>query len=107
MFKYYLNKSFSLFFILGFLFIPLTFDGLDYQYLLTRFLFLKPVAWIQNHLFSDAIKNIDFSSDTIGLNILLCLLLAIACTVIALLDFFKIKSHKVILLFRFCATYYI
>jgi hypothetical protein len=107
MFKPWLNKSFALFCILGFLFIPLTFDGLDFQYQLTRFLFLQPVSWIQNHFFSEAIKNIDFSSDTIGLNILLCLLLAIACIVIALLDLFKIKSYKVIPLFRFLAAYYI
>jgi len=105
--KTWLNKVFSLFFIAGFIFIPLTFYGLYYQYLLTKFLFLKPVSYIQNHFFGYAIKNIDFSSDTIALNILLCLLLALAFILILLLDFLKVRTFKIIPFFRSLSAYYI
>src|SRR5258708_15143340 len=107
MLKTYLNKGLSLFFILGFLFIPLTFYGLDYQFLLTRFFFLKPVTFIQNHFFAYAIQRIDFSSDTIGLNILLCLLLAISFLGVLLLNVFKIASSKIIPFFKSLSAYYI
>jgi len=107
MFKGYLTKVFSLFFILGFVFIPLTFYGLYFQYGLTRFVFLKPVAFIQNHFFTGAIQNIDFSSDTIGLNILLCLLLMMAFLLILLLYFFKIRSDKIDQVFKSVSVYYI
>ena len=107
MLKTYLNKVLSLFFILGFLFIPLTFCSLDYQYLLTRFFFLKPVTFIQNHLFTNAIQRIDFSSDTIGLDIFLCLLLAISFCGVLLLNFFKINASKIIPFCKSLSAYYI
>ena len=106
-FKSYSVTTLSLFFILGILFIPLTFYGLDFQYILTKFIFLKPVGFVQSHFFSGAIKNIDFSSDTIGLNILICFLLAIAFLSIALLSFLKIESSKIIILFKSLTPYYI
>ncbi len=74
----YFSAVFVLFFTLGFVFIPLTFYSFGDQYRLTKFLFLKPVTFLQTEFFSQAIQNIDFSSDTIGLNILLCLLLLLA-----------------------------
>jgi hypothetical protein len=107
MYKTYLNKTLSLFFILGFIFIPLTFFGLDYQYQLTRFLFSGPVSFIQNHFFPDAINNIDFSSDTIGLNILLVLLFIIALFIVLLLDLFSIRFALIIPLFKLLSAYYI
>jgi len=107
MLKTYLNKALSLFFILGFLFIPLTFYGLDFQYLLTRFFFLKPVAFIQDHFFAYAIQRIDFSSDTVGLNILLWLLLAISFFVVLLLNVFKVNSSKIIPFFKSLSAYYV
>ncbi len=107
MLKTYLYKSLSLFFILGFLFIPLTFYGLAWQYSLTRFLFFKPVVFIQDHFFTGAIKNIDFSSDTVSLNILLCLLLALAFSVTLLLQIFKINTAKIISFTRYVSVYYI
>src|ERR1700749_1070501 len=100
MLKTYFNKVFSLFFILGFLFIPLTFYGLDFQYRLTSFLFLKPVVFIENQCFANAIKTVDFSSDTIGLNILLTLLLIAAAICILLLNTFKVKSSKIAPVFK-------
>lgn len=105
--KTYLDKVISLFFIEGFVFIPLTFYGPGYQYLLTKFFFLKPVAFIQNHFFRDAIKNIDFSSDTIALNILLCLLLVIAAIIVLLLHLLKIRSPEIVVFTRSLSAYYI
>jgi len=89
MLKSYLHKAFSVFFILGFLFIPLTFFGWDFQYRLTRFIFLRLVTFIQNHLFKGAISTVDFSSDTIAFNILICLLVALALIIAILLYRFK------------------
>jgi len=107
MLKTYLYKSLSLFFILGFLFIPLTFYGLNWQNSVTRFFYLEPVVFIQDHFFVGALKNVDFSSDTIGLNILLCLLLTTALFVILLLHVFKINSSKLISFGRYLSAYYI
>ena len=106
MLKFYLKKTLSLFSILGFLFIPLTFFESDYQYRITNFLFLSPVTFIQNHFFPAAITNIDFSSDTIGLNILLGLLLITAFLVVLILDLFKIRSSWIIAIFPLLSTYY-
>lgn len=106
MYKAYFNNALLLFFILGFIFIPLTFFGLDYQYQLSRFLFLGPVLFIQHYFFPDAISNIDFSSDTIGLNILLILLFIISLLVVLLLTVFKIRL-KVQPLFSILSIYYI
>jgi hypothetical protein len=107
MLKIYLKKTLSLFSILGFLFIPLTFFGSDYQYRLTTFLFLRPVTFIQNHFFPTAITNIDFSSDTIGLNILLGVLLITAFLAVLILDLFKIRSAMIIAIFRLLSAYYL
>ncbi|HEX6428170.1 MAG TPA: hypothetical protein VF008_10810 [Niastella sp.] len=107
MFKLYLKKSLSLFSIVGFLFIPLTFFGFDYQYRLTKFIFLTPVSFIQDHFFPHALKNIDFSSDTISLNILLALLLIISFLVVLILELFKIRSAGITPLFKFLSAYYL
>lgn len=107
MLKSYLHKAFSIFFILGFIFIPLTFYGLAFQYWLTRFVFLKPVSFIQNHFFVQAIKTIDFSSDTIAFNILLSLLLATAFTLTGLLSFFKTDISKTKAWFSSISAWYL
>lgn len=103
----YFKKTFAVFSIVGFLFIPLTFFAFDYQYQVTRFIFLTPVTFIQDHLFSHAIKNIDFSSDTIGLNILLGLLLIISFFLVFLLQFFKVSTTRIVPLFKLLSVYYI
>jgi hypothetical protein len=104
MYKAYFNKAVSLFFILGFIFIPLTFFGLDYQSRLTKFLFSGPVSFIQHHLFPGSISNIDFSSDTIGLNILLVLLLLIA---LLLVGIFRNRFRLIEPLCRLLSAYYV
>lgn len=103
----YLKNSFSVFCVLGFLFIPLTFFGSGIQHLLTTFIFLKPVAFIQDQFFPHAIKNIEFSSDTISLNILLGLLLISAFLLVLVLKFFRISSERIIPLFKILSAYYI
>ena len=107
MLKTYFDRSISLFFISGFLFIPLTFLGVDYQSSITQFFFTKPVAFIQHNFFANTLTRIDFSSDTIGLNILLCLLLAIAFLVVLSLNFLKINSAKLVSAYRSLSAYYI
>lgn len=103
----YLKKSFAVFSILGFLFIPLTFLGFEHQYKITKFIFLAPVAFIQDRLFPHAIKNIEFSSDTISLNILLGLLLILSLLLVLGLQFFKVRSARIIPLFKLLSAYYI
>ena len=107
MLKSYINKTFSVFFTLGFLFIPLTFYGLSFQYWLTRFIFLQPITFIQNHFFTQAIKTIDFSSDTIALNILLSLLLAMAFVLTGLSGVFKINISKITQWFSSVSAWYL
>lgn len=103
----YFKKSFAVFSLLGFLFIPLTFLGFDFQYQITKFIFYSPVAYIQVHYFPDAIKNIEFSSDTIGLNILLGLLLIISLLLVLGLQFFRFSTERIIPLFKLLSAYYI
>lgn len=106
MLKTYLTKAIALFFILGFVFVPLTFFGLNLQYQVTRFLFLRPVTFLQNHFFKGAISNADFSSDTVGLNILMLLLLILAFLSVWLLDIFKVRPARIVTAFKsFSACY--
>jgi hypothetical protein len=74
---------------------------------LTRWLFLKPVAYLQYYWFAGAINNIDFSSDTVALNLLLCLLLVLALLVVLVLDVFKIRSGGIVRLFKAVSPWYI
>src|ERR1700761_9806474 len=101
--KAYLKQSAALFFILSIVFIPLTFFGFDFQSRLTALLFTRPVAFLQDHFFINALKRIDFSSDTIALNLLLFLLLIIAFIAIGVMWIFKLKSAKIITVFQFIA----
>jgi hypothetical protein len=103
----YIKNSFSLFAIAGFLFIPLTFFAFDYQYQVTRFIFLAPVTFIQNRFFPHAIKNIEFSSDTIALNILLGLLLIISFLLVLVLQLVRINTTRIIPLFKLLSAWYI
>jgi hypothetical protein len=97
----------AVFLLLSFLFVPLTFNGKDWQFGLTQFLFEKPIAWLQKAFFPNALSNIDFSSDTIALNLLLLLLLILAVMVTRCLIFFRIKTKKIIEVTRTISCYYI
>ncbi|MET3883440.1 hypothetical protein ABIE54_002329 [Chitinophagaceae bacterium OAS944] len=103
----YFKRSFAVFSLLGFLFIPLTFLEFDFQYQITKFIFYSPVAFIQNQFFPNAIKNIEFSSDTIGLNILLGLLLIISLLLVVGLQFFRLSTERIIPLFKLLSAYYV
>lgn len=105
--KIYAQKVLALFFILAFIFIPLTFYGKDFQFLVTNFLFKKSILFIQQSFFKGAIPNIDFSSDTIGLNILLVLLWLISIFIIIILRLLKAKDLKLIAFSRLISAYYI
>lgn len=97
----------AVFLLLSFLFVPLTFNGKDWQYGLTHFLFEKPIAWLQNAFFPKALSNIDFSSDTIALNLLLLLLFSLAVMVTGCMIFFRIESNKIIQVTQTISCYYI
>jgi hypothetical protein len=105
--KRFLEKSLALFFVFGFLFIPLTLNGKDWQFQLTKVLFSKPIAFIQMLFFTQALRSIDFSSDTIALNLLLLLLFLLAIVSVFLLHFLKIKTDNMVLISRVISSYYI
>lgn len=105
--KLFFSKILSVFFVLGILFIPLNFDGKGIQIQISEYFFRDLVLHIQELYFGNAIKNIDFSSDTIALNILLVVLLAISILLIFCLFFLKIKSDKIIAFARIIITYYL
>lgn len=105
--KRFLEKSLALFFVFGFLFIPLTLNGKDWQFQLTKVLFSKPIAFIQMLFFPQALRYIDFSSDTIALNLLLLLLFLLAIVSVFLLHFLKIKTDNMVLISRVISCYYI
>lgn len=101
------GKVVAVFLLLAFLFVPLTINGKDRQFLLTRFFFEQPVAWLQKIFFPKALSNIDFSSDTIALNLLLLLLFLLAIVLVLLLTLSRQKSDKIIGFTRTISCYYL
>jgi len=101
------KKSIALFFVLGFFFIPLTFNGKDWQYQFTNFIFSKPITFFQQLFFKNALQNIDFSSDTIALNLLLFSLFLISILIILMLGLLKINTYKIVSIARLLSCYYI
>lgn len=102
-----IGKVIAVFLLLSFLFVPLTFNGRDWQFRLTQFLFEEPIAALQKAFFPGALPNIDFSSDTIALNLLLLLLFVLAIVVMGCLIFFRIKTNKLLGVTRIIVCYYI
>jgi hypothetical protein len=102
-----IKKSLALFFVLGFFFIPLTFNGKDWQYQFTNFIFSKPITFFQQLFFKNALQNIDFSSDTIALNLLLFSLFLISILIILVLELLKINTYKIVSIARILSCYYI
>lgn len=105
--KSFFEKSCALFFVFGFLFIPITLNGKDWQFQLTKFIFSRPIAIIEKLFFPEALHKIDFSSDTIALNLLLLLLFLLAMIALLLLNFLKIKTDNIITFSRVISCYYI
>jgi hypothetical protein len=101
------EKISAIFFVLCIIFIPLNVDGKGIQYQITTFLFRDLIQIIQHSFFKNALKNIDFSSDTIGLNVLILVLFLIAVFIVFGLQIFKIKAQKLILFSRTTVVYYL
>ena len=103
-FRPFIARLLALFFILVIIFIPFAWD---LQTQITHFLFEKPVSFITHQFFQQSINYIDFSSDTIGLNLLICLLFFISFCVTLLLSFFSNKSTLIIITSRLLITYFL
>ncbi len=102
--KLFISQLLALFFLLDIIFIPFTW-GITIQ--ITQFLFKKPISFITQHFFKQSINYIDFSSDTIGLNLLIALLFFIAFCTTLLLSFFSNKSALIINTTRLLITYFL
>ncbi len=105
--KVLFEKIFAIFFVLCIVFIPLNFDGKGFQFEITQFLFHGFIEVLQNFFFTIAIKNIDFSSDTIALNLLIFVLFIISFLVIIFLQIFKVKSQYFVEIARIILVYYL
>lgn len=102
-----LQKLIGIFLLLNFLFFPLTFQGKDWQFWLTSFVFGKFIKIIQDFFFPDAIVLVTFSSDTVSLILLLATLFVIAFIVVLFLRIKNIKSDGIVPISRTVACYYI
>lgn len=105
--KVIFEKICAVFFLFGFLFIPLTFNGKDWQFQLTNFIFSKPIAFLQHAFFAEALPRIDFSSDTISLNLLLTFLFLLSVIIVLIFRLSKINFSKIISVSRIITYYYI
>ncbi len=105
--KELLEKCLALFFVLGYLFIPLTLNGKDWQFQLINFLFSKPIGFIQTNFYPKAFNQIDFSSDTVALNLLLFVLFLFAIVFVLILKFTRFKTDKLVYTSRIFSCYYI
>lgn len=99
--RFPLEKTFSLFFLSGTLFIPLSTSPGNDQYRLTHFLFGGVVRWIQSNLFLHYTQS-DFSSDTVSLFVLLCTLF-----IFSFLGSFLIKKERFISFTKSALIFYL
>src|SRR4051812_42580053 len=91
------DQAIAVFFTLVIIFVPFQFN---FQFIIASFLFSKPVYFLQNSLFSYALKKLDFSSDTIGLNILIGMLVILSIVVASTLFILKRNPLKLIAFIR-------
>ena len=105
--KVFLNKIAAVFFVLCMIFIPLNFVNNDFQLKTTKFLFQDLILFLENIFFENAIKNIDFSSDTISLNLLVLVLMVIAVSFVFLLQIILRKRIEIILISKTAIAYYL
>ena len=105
--KVILNKTVAVFFVLCMIFIPLNFVNNDFQLKTTKFLFQDLILFLENIFFENAIKNIDFSSDTISLNLLVLVLMVIAVSFVFLLQIILRKRIEIILISKTAIAYYL
>lgn len=100
--KFHAEKTFAVFFLLGITFIPLNTLSTDWQYLISHFIFQKPIEFIQNLFLENPSGIIEISSDSLAFNILLILIFLIS---ILISLFFK--NRKFIPLAKNLLTFYL
>ena len=105
--KFFLEQLLAIFLVLCIFFTPLNFDGKCFQFEITQFIFLDLIQFIQNNFFENPIKSIDFSSDTIGLNLLILILFFISITIGLILKIIKFRNQNIIQLSRIIVIYYL
>ena len=105
--KVFLNKIAAVFFVLCMIFIPLHFVNNDFQDEIVQFLFQDLIRFLENIFFENAMKNIDFSSDTISLNLLVLVLMVIAVSIVFLLQIILRKRIDIILISKTAIAYYL
>lgn len=105
--KAFFEKIISIFFVLCIAFIPLNFDGKGFQFQITQFLFRDLIEFLQHQFFKKAFKNIDFSSDTIALNLLIFVLFFVSILVVIILHKFKFRNLKLIEISKTIIVYYL
>lgn len=101
------NQIVGVFFLLGICCIPLTFLGKENTFQITLFLFGNSINWIQKNGFPNAIPNIDFSSDTIALNLLLGILFFLSIGIVFIFHLLKLKTTKFPYYSRLIICYYL
>lgn len=102
--KKFSEKVFGLFFLLGIVFLPVHFFGGNIQSQISNFLFRKPIIFLQDLFFKNALSVPDFSSDSISLNLLLVLLFLISVVLARLKPDLSEKWSEII---RIVICYYL
>ncbi len=105
--KAFFERLFAIFFVFCIVFIPLNFDGKGFQFQITKFFFHDFIQFLQNNFFENALKSIDFSSDTIAFNLLLFSLLIFSILFVFVLQIFKCRKIKWIEISRTIVVYYL
>ncbi len=105
--RFNLERLFGIFFFLCIVFIPLNFDGKSFQFKITKFLFHDLVRFFEQNFFENTLKNSDFTSDTIALNLLILILFFISLINELILKIVKFQSQKLILVSRKFVVYYL
>lgn len=100
--KFQVEKTFSIFFLLGILFIPLNTLSNDFQYRISHFIFQKPIGYIQNSILKIPTERIEISSDSLAFNLLVVLIF-----LISILTSWLIKNQKFNSFARNILTFYL
>lgn len=104
--KRFLEILFSYFFFLVFFFLPTDFSN-QLQQKITKFCFGNLIKTIEGFLNLPSFKTVTFTSDTYSLLILLILLFLIAVIISVVLFILKIKTERMLKIFRTFLVYYL
>lgn len=100
--KFLSEKVLALFFLLGIVFIPLNTIQTDWQYQFSHFIFKAPVSFIQSFWLENPSEKVEFSSDSLALNILLFILFFVSILISTF-----IKKQKIIAFFKSIFVFYL